>query len=231
MLLPVGCSSRIPRCVRHYILSGLKDTYVYHYAEDFCRVRTCILITVSPLTIVNDNSVVTLIGWRVSTTSCWYTCQSGFTFLPGYSIWEWTSQWWTGSVTLISNWTNLYMHKLYRMRMWIMHIPVSIGYKTFEDQTSVHLWRSWWGRLSCLLTWCSQRTMNTTSPISGKYYSLYIMLFTSLCLCISYMYRVSFRGGRKGSAAPPWKLVAPLEVSPICAYRMCIITHQKIERN
>ena len=31
------------------LLSGLKGTYVYRYAEDFCRV--CMLVTVSPLAI------------------------------------------------------------------------------------------------------------------------------------------------------------------------------------
>ena len=35
------------------LLSGLKDTYVYRYAEDFCRV--CMLITASPLAIFSKN--------------------------------------------------------------------------------------------------------------------------------------------------------------------------------
>ena len=35
------------------LLSGLKDTYVYRYAEDFCRV--CMLVTVSPLAIFSKN--------------------------------------------------------------------------------------------------------------------------------------------------------------------------------
>ena len=35
------------------LLSGLKDTYVYRYAEDFCQV--CMLVTVSPLAIFSKN--------------------------------------------------------------------------------------------------------------------------------------------------------------------------------
>ena len=35
------------------LLSGLKDTYVYRYAKDFCRV--CMLVTVSPLAIFSKN--------------------------------------------------------------------------------------------------------------------------------------------------------------------------------